>query len=437
MLIYTTDISSRVLYVGETLFHTHVLFTDAREKFQAFSGVKINYSNEKFCAEALWVVPYGLLKEEGIREQVIDCFDWEGLKVFFKTDGDIPFDIFSTSFYLISRYEEYLPHALDEYGRYAHTNSLAYKEGFLNLPLVNLWMKAFSAVLQKKFSHLQLNIQHSTFKIIPTYDIDIAYSYLHQPLLKNIFGFYRDLLQGKLDQVAERANVYSGRKKDPFDVYDWLDALHERYGLKPVYFFLLAEKRKGVDKNSNPHTKGMQDLIQRHVKHYTIGIHPSWQSGDSDEVLKTEMRILSKVTSEKVERSRQHYLRMRLPITYRRLINVGIKNEYSMAYGTVNGFRASYALPFRWFDLEKDSITSLTIHSFCYMDSTAVFQQRETEEMALTELQHYFDIVKSVNGELITLFHNDFLTEQPEWMGWRKMYADFLERNLLPQINTD
>ena len=173
----------------------------------------------------------------------------------------------------------------------------------------------------------------------------------------------------------------------------------------------------------------MQELMQRHLKRYTTGIHPSWQSGDSDEVLTTEMAILSKVTGEAVDRSRQHYLRMQLPGTYRRLIDAGIKDDYSMAYGTVNGFRASYALPFRWFDLEKESVTSLTVHSFCYMDSTAVFQQRETVEMALNELQHYFDIVQSVDGELITLFHNDFLTEQPEWMGWRKMYAEFLERN--------
>ena len=429
MLIYTADISSRILYIGETLFHTAVSFTDSREKFQAFSGVKINYANDNFCADALWVVPQGLLSEKGIRELTIDCFEWEGMKAFFKTGGDVPFDIFSASFYLVSRYEEYLPHALDEYGRYAHTNSLAYKEGFLHLPLVNLWMKILSAILHAKFPLVEFKIQHPTFKIIPTYDVDIAYSYLHQPLLKNIFGFYRDLLQGKFDQVAERANIYSGCKADPFDVYDWLDALHERYGLAPIYFFLLAEKRKGVDKNCNPHTRGMQELMQRHLKRYTTGIHPSWQSGDSDEVLTTEMAILSKVTGEAVDRSRQHYLRMQLPGTYRRLIDAGIKDDYSMAYGTVNGFRASYALPFMWFDLEKESVTSLTVHSFCYMDSTAVFQQRETVEMALNELQHYFDIVKSVKGELITLFHNDFLTEQPEWMGWRKMYAEFLERN--------
>ena len=427
MLIYTSHTSSRLSYIGGTLLHAEVAFTGSKEKFLAHNGAKINYSNENFCGDALWVVPYGLLGETTIREQKMECTDWEGLKMFFSTAGDIPFDIFSASFYLLSRYEEYLPHELDDYGRYAHTNSIAYKEGFLTIPLVNLWMNKLGFILRSKFSGFRFPV--SDFRFVPTYDVDLAYSYLHHSLLRNVFGFYRDLLQGKFEKVAERANVYSGSKPDPFDVYNWMDELHEKYQLHPVYFFLLAEKRKGVDKNINPHTKGMQQLMERHVKLYATGIHPSWQSGDNDEVLKTEIGLLERVRKTKVDKSRQHYLRMALPHTYRKLIAAGIADDYSMAYGTVNGFRASYVLPFRWFDLEQNIITSLTVHSFCYMDSTAVFQQRETEEEALAELQHYFNIVKSVNGELITLFHNDFLTEQPEWIGWRKMYANFLEKN--------
>lgn len=424
LLIYTSHTSSRLLYIGETLFQNEVEFTDSKEKFLAHTGSRINYSNEKFCADALWIVPHGLLSETTISEQKIECDEWQGLKIFFTTNGDIPFDIFAASFYLLSRYEEYLPHELDQYGRYAHINSIAYKENFLQLPLVNLWMQ----FLERKF-HSPLTTHHSLFHFVPTYDIDIAYSYLYHSIVRNVFGFYRDLLQAKFEQVAERSNVYSGRKPDPFDVYDWLDELHERYKLNPVYFFLLAAKRKGVDKNIHPNTKGMRQLIERHAAKYTTGIHPSWQSGDDDALLKSETGLLSKISGRKVDRSRQHYLRMVLPATYRKLISIGIKDEYSMAYGTVNGFRASFALPFKWFDLERNETTPLTVHSFCYMDSTAVFQQRETPEEALKELQHYFDIVQSVNGELITLFHNDFLTEQTAWAGWRKMYADFLERN--------
>ena len=429
MLIYCSNITSRVLYIGETLFHGNGVFTDSRENFLAFDGAKINYSEERFCEDALWIVPHGLLSEKTIQAQSIDCFVWDGWKVFFSSPGDIPFDIFAASFYRLSRYEEYLPHELDEYGRYAHTNSVAYKEGFLHLPLVNLWLLSLQKILNNKFPNSSFTLHHSPFTFVPTYDVDIAFGYLHQPLLKNVFGFYRDFLQGKFEQIAERANVYSGRKKDPFDVFDWLDELHRKHQLSPVYFYLLAEKRKGVDKNIDAHSKGMRALMQHHAANYATGIHPSWQSGDSDEVLKTEMNILSFITQKKVNRSRQHYLRMKIPTTYRRLISVGIKDEYSMAYGTANGFRASYALPFKWYDLERETVTELTVHSFCYMDSTAVFQLRETEEEALKELQRYFDIIKSVGGEMIILMHNDFLTEQPEWVEWRKMYQRFLEKN--------
>ena len=84
-----------------------------------------------------------LLFENKITEQSIECFEVNGNKAFFKTEGDFPFDIFAASFYLFSRYEEYLPHQKDMYGRYAHENSLAFKESFLDQPLINIWLQTF------------------------------------------------------------------------------------------------------------------------------------------------------------------------------------------------------------------------------------------------------------------------------------------------------
>ena len=40
------------------------------------------------------------------------------------------FDVFSASFYLVSRYEEYLPYVKDMYERFQAENSLAYKHNF-------------------------------------------------------------------------------------------------------------------------------------------------------------------------------------------------------------------------------------------------------------------------------------------------------------------
>jgi hypothetical protein len=470
LLIYTDHITSRLQYIVNTLFGNEVLLTDSKEKFTVCSGVKINYSDEKNKKETneregtdkeeWWIRPYGLLSENGIKPQRVDCLEWHGWATFFETGGDIPFDIFSASFYLITRYEEYLPSQPDEYDRYAFACSLAYQEKFLHLPLVNLWVMELEKLLfpgladqdgggrQREVSPLN---PASRFTFLPTYDIDIAYNYLYQPLWKNILGFYRDLLRADLDKVLERGNVYSGRKKDPFDVYDRLDELHEQYQLHPVYFFLVPARRRGVDKNLSPYTRGMKQLIKRHAGKYTIGIHPSWQSGSTEDcpgtagagdssahylprtstgdLLEKEIRLLSKISGKKVVSGRQHYIRMKLPGTYRKLAEQGIIHEYSMGYGSINGFRASYTLPFYWYDLLKEQVTELVIHPFCYMDANACFEQKLTVEQAAIELQQFHDIVKRVNGQLITIFHNHFLTEQPQWVTWKNMYEQFLKKN--------
>ena len=72
---------------------------------------------------------------------------------------------FAASFYLISRYEEYLPHEKDMYGRYAHENSLAYKERFLQLPLINIWHR-IGKIVKQKFA--TFNSDHASFNFLPT-----------------------------------------------------------------------------------------------------------------------------------------------------------------------------------------------------------------------------------------------------------------------------
>ncbi len=427
LLIYCTQIGVRLSYIADTLLGTDGLLTDSKKTFLEHTGAKINYSAERIGNEGLWIQPYGLLSEDTIREQKTDCFEWEGNPVFFGTGGDLPFDIFSASFYLLSRYEEYLPYEPDEYGRYWHTNSLAYKEGFLRLPLVNTWVQKLIQLLGARFS--ELTFVHTPFRFTPTYDIDMAFSYLHKPVWKNVLGFYRDMFMGRFEQVMERGNVYSGRKKDPFDTFDWLDQLHEKYHLEPIYFFLTIIKRGQYDKNLPARSKVLQGLYRRLSVKYTSGLHPSWQSGTDGWLLQKELDMLGMITGNPVSISRNHYLRFTVPHTYRRLVAAGITADYSMAYGTINGFRASYALPYRWYDLEKETVTALTIHPFCFMEANSFFQQGYSATEAGEEMQYYHDTVKKVNGEFITLFHNHFLTEQREWIAWRDMYAQFLEKN--------
>lgn len=427
LVVYTPRLTARLTYIIQTVL-PGVTVTDSKEKIPEYGKYCLNYSDE-IITGSFRILPHDLLLETGITAQQVQISYWEELPVFFQTEGDLPFDVFAAAFYLLSRYEEYLPHSIDQYGRYSHTNSIAYKEGFLKQPLVNLWLKKLSQKLQRFTQDSRLTAHDSRFTFIPTYDIDEAFSYLHKPLWKNVLGFYRDLLQGKFEQVIERGNVYSGKKKDPYDTFDWIHRLHEKCGLQPIYFLLTILKRGVYDKNLSAHSKALQQLYRGLAVKNTIGLHPSWQSGTEERLLEEEKSFLQKIIQQPVIISRQHYLRFTLPDTYRRLLAAGMTDDYSMAYGGVNGFRASYCLPFYWYDLAQEITTTLRIHPFCFMEASSYFNQGYTAEQAAEEIQYYHDIVKEVNGEFITLFHNHFLTDQPQWRDWRGMYEAFLSNN--------
>jgi len=428
LLIYSSISSSRLEYICATLFNKEVLITTDKLAYLNSTSAKVNYSDEKFSDQDFKITPVGLLFQQNIQDQQIHCFEWNGLTRFYKTEsGSLPFDIFSAAFYLISRYEEWLPFLPDQYGRFAHTNSLAHKNNFLHLPLVQLWLMEFEEMLQTFFQGYQLPKRY--FSFVPTYDVDIAFCYLHQPFFKNLVGFYRDLLTGKFDSFLERGNVYSGNQKDPFDQFDFLEEINNRYKLPAIYFFLLADKRMGVDKNIHPSKKALKDLINKIALKFQTGIHPSWQSGENNLVLEQEINTLVKVIQQPVTISRQHYLKMTIPETYPKLLQAGIKKEYTMGYGTANGFRASYANAFYWYDFKNERVTDLEIHPFCYMDTNSIFELRAPVYEAKKELQELWDQIKNVNGEMICIFHNNFLTDQPGWLEWKKMYTSFLEEN--------
>jgi hypothetical protein len=430
MILYANKITTRLRYIiqfigSELLPQKMIDSTDDIVVYKNYQGPKINYSNKEILDDEFRLCPHTLLFETGINEQVPDVFQVGDKPIFFKTDGDIPFDIFAASFYLLSRYEEYLPHEKDMYGRYAYENSLAFQKGFLDKPLINYWLLSLREALQKKFPSLEFR-QHS-FQFKPTYDIDEAWSYKHKDWWRSAGASIKDFLKGKKESFKLRRQVLNNKEADPFDSYDWMDNQHRHYQLKPWYFFLVPEKIGKYDRNILPKEIALQTLIRKHADKYDTGVHPSWQSGDDTSLLKKEKEQVETITQKKVIASRQHFIRFTLPNTYRQLIDAGIEKDFSMGYGTINGFRASVASPFYWYDLEKEQMTHLLVYPFCYMEANSYFEQKIKPAEALQEMLHYYEQVKNVHGLLITIWHNTFLGTDKKFEGWREAYKQFLD----------
>ncbi len=428
MIVFANSISPRLRYItdciGKQLIGRYFELTDDLDVYKQTRGPKLNYSDRVVEGDELHIFPHPLLFENDIRPQQTDCFESNGIKAFFKTGGDYPFDIFAASFYLLSRYEEYLPAPKDIYSRYAHENSLAFKEHFLHLPLVNIWLQNLRARLIEKFP--AFTIHQSPFTFLPTYDIDEAYSYKHKNWWRNAGAAIKDFLTAGLEKVRLRKRVRKNKIEDPFDSYDWIDELNVANNLKPRYFFLVPDKLGKYDRNILPTEKAMRSLIQRHAEKYDIGVHPSWQSGDHAPLIKYEIHTLENITKKKITASRQHFIRFELPETFRRLQESGITEDFSMGYGSINGFRASIASPFYLFDLEKNESTGLLLYPFCYMEANSFYEQKDEPMEALHEMSHYYNEVKKVNGTLIMIWHNTFLGTDERFKGWRDVYAQFV-----------
>lgn len=213
---------------------------------------------------------------------------------------------------------------------------------------------------------------------------------------------------------------------DPFDTYDELHELHQKHGTKAIFFFLLADyglNDKGVSHKSKP----LQQLIRKLGDYYKIGIHPGFQSNTEPERLKQEIERLASITRKEVVTSRQHFLILNFPDTYRRLIDQGIREDHTMGYATQPGFRASTCSPFTFFDIERDLETKLRIQPFAVMDATLSRYLAVSPEKAQERIAALSEKVRNVNGHMVILWHNESLSEKWGWKGWRKVYLNALK----------
>ncbi len=223
ILIYSAKATPRLLYICDLLFKELLgldfEITTDKETFLREPHAKINYSREQFSDE-FFISASALLFEQHIIPQQIKVKDWNGCKVFFLSEkkAALPYDPLAAAFYLVSRYEEYLPFTTDNYGRFRAEESLAFKENFLQMPVVNHFAWHLKECLSQRFPHLK--IKENKFRFLLTYDIDQAYAYREKGFLRTTGSIFKSLLKGNIKLIRERISVLQNKKSDPFDTFD-------------------------------------------------------------------------------------------------------------------------------------------------------------------------------------------------------------------------
>ena len=429
MLIYVNSITNRLRYTLDLLIKDLVgldyELTTEVDVFSFFTGSKFNYSKQAFGDE-LFFYATDLLFEKKIHKQDIAVFDWNDTKVFFATHPKyvLPFDPFAASFYMVSRYEEYLPFNPDKFSRFDAPESLAFQKGFLGKPIVNIYAKILRKILMENFPILKFRETKYTF--VSTIDIDNAWAYKEKGLVRTCGALLRSLSSFDFDTFLERVSVLLGNKKDPYDTYDKLSELSLKYNLKSIYFFLLGDYAEN-DKNVSISKKKFQSLIKSIADYSEVGIHPSFESNQKPEHLLLEQSRLAKTVNSEITKSRQHFLKLSFPATYRNLLAVDIKDDYTMGFSAEIGFRAGICSTFYFYDLERETETSLQIHPFAVMDATLRYYMKIEPPEVMSYVGPIIKEVKAVNGTFMALWHNESISGRKPWEGWQDVYEDVLK----------
>lgn len=434
-LVYTKEITPRVTYTFQVLLETmkelsYKVTTD-RDEFRAFDGIRINYSNNRLTDSEILLPCTSLLFENTIHPFPIEVIKVNGVSAFFldKTEqSDFPVDLPAMIFYLVSRYEEYLPSAKDQHGRFIGSKSLAFKNGFLEVPLVNIWKGQFRQLINKTFKGIQ--IARPAFRFQPTYDIDMAWAFKNRGW-KPLLGLIKDLLKFNFAMVAGRWKVAIGKQADPFYSFNYLEELSQKHELSPVWFFLLGNNGT-FDKNTSWKNENIRNLIKQLDSKNEIGIHPSYASNKDFSILEEEVMRLARIKGSTVHKSRQHYLKLNFPETFRNLLACGIKSDYTMGYADLIGFRASIANSFLWYDLKKEKITSLRVHPFQVMDVTLKNYMNLSPEQAIERAQKMTDEIKRTGGTFTTLWHNSSFSRLHGWKDWKQVYEKIIASGVNP-----
>jgi hypothetical protein len=430
MLVLAPKITNRLKYTFylmlKDLLGIEPAFTTSTDEFLNFEGPKLAYG-VSLNEDHLYFASNRLLFETGISTCEITCFNFQGSKAFFpvyQKSSALPFDVFAAAFFLVSRYEEYLPHMRDEHGRFRANQSEAFRNGFLRKPLINIWSLELKKILEDRFPQIECKVP--VFRFIPTIDIDAAYAYKYKGLTRTIGGFAKALNRGDLVEFRERVKVLLGRMPDPFDTYKLHLELQRKYSLKTIFFILLADY--GInDKNLPVHNRYFRQIIRELADYADAGIHPSYASACNPAILEKEISRLSAILHRDITKSRQHFLRLEMPATYRNLIQCDIQEDYTMGYAEEPGFRASICTPFNFFDLDLDTLTPLQIFPFSLMDGTLNDYMGLTPVQASEVISELLFEVKSVGGTFISLWHNSTLNDQHHWKGWLNVYENMIK----------
>ena len=427
LLIYTHKITPRVTYIFKHIFENmlgnEVGFTSTIESFVAHSGPKFSYT-EKPLGDEVFVASYSLLFEQGLFSQKIEVGLWDELPVFFKTNLNsiCPYDIFAASFFLLSRYEEALPHIKTASGHFNPSESIASQNNFLEKPIIDLWVAKFQNILGIHFEELNNKKEGKPYKELLV-EVPLAFRYQYRSPLVCLRDFFTSVWQLKYKKLIAQIFVLLRLEKDPYDSYDSWKEWFKYSSICPKVFFLFSKSsqfQSTISIFNLKYRKTIKDIND----FFPLGVLVSIKGQlFPKEQLTREKKDFQNLTHRILSEVRLSNGIIEVTQDYTNLANHEFMNDYSMGYEDRIGFRAGTASPFYFYDVSNEFQLPLKVNPI-FATEKGIRNMKEPYPFQF--LEELFEKLPLASSNMSLVLTNGFLNPNLKNESLQKGFQDYI-----------
>jgi hypothetical protein len=335
-------------------------------------------------------------------------------------------DIFAGCFFMLTRWEELVSDVRDEHGRFPCDESTAYKFNFLDTPVVNDYVELLWRLLDK-LDISQLRKMHK-YEFILTHDVDVPFLWPNSVFaMKMVAGdiLKRGDFQLAYDNTKSFLSTRFMGNADPYDTFDYMMTLSEKYGHHSHFYFMSGGVGKYDDSYDITNPVLVQLLKQIDSRGHLIGFHPSYDTMLDERQWQEEYDLLSQVSPQEITEGRQHYLRFEMPASLG-IWNKNLKVDSSIGYSGREGFRCGTCYEFSVFDVIKREHLDLVERPLIAMDATLIKSQGLKPSEVVSRIEKLVGITRKYNGKFVFLWHNSSFN-MPPWNEYHAAYERILE----------
>lgn len=325
-------------------------------------------------------------------------------------------DVLASAYFLLTRYEEWVRRDVrDAHGRFSGRESLPYRAGFIDRPIV----EEYGELLRKWAGELGIHLAapKRRFSVLLTHDVDSV------GMKRTPFHALRALAGGLLGRqpcrmALHRAAAALYLAADPINNFNDVIRLDRRLAdrcppgrCRSIYFFA-AGGRPPFDGNYDIRGRAARDVVRRVLASDAgIGLHASYEAGRRPELLAAEHAALVEATEVPIHKNRHHYLGWREPEDGHALAAAGITWDSSLGYADVAGFRLGVCRPVPLFDPIRRCLLGIEEHPLIVMDRTLSGPRYMglDEEAAFARVCKLAEATCRHRGEFVVLWHNEVL----------------------------